>query len=264
MIRDTRYEPGATVFRYVQFPLLLLAAMETASAANPKDLARAKDTGRIGECIRCDLSGADLREQLLGAGVHALDAVLFTHDHADHTHGIDDLRMVAYAMKKRIDCYFDGPTRASVEQRFAYCFRTPEGSSYVPILCARDLVAGTAVRIEGGGGAVEALPVPQLHGDMPSLGFRFGGIAYSPDVSDLEPSAVAMLEGLDVWIVDALRPAPHPSHFNVKQALAWIEILKPRRAVLTHMTTDLDYETLRRALPPHVEPAYDGMVIAFE
>jgi len=206
----------------------------------------------------------DLREQLLDARCEALDGVIYTHDHADHTHGIDDLRMVAYAMKRRIDIYADEVTEQSLVTRFGYCFETPPGSSYAPILASHRISAERPVSIVGAAGAVVATPIPQQHGDMPSLGFRFGRLAYSPDVSELSPASAAMLEGLDVWIVDALRYTAHPSHFNVKQALAWIERLAPKRAILTHMTTDLDYETLRRELPAGVEPAYDGMVVTLE
>jgi phosphoribosyl 1,2-cyclic phosphate phosphodiesterase len=206
----------------------------------------------------------DLREQLLSVRADGLDGVLFTHDHADHTHGIDDLRMVAYAMKRRIDCYFDAPTRASVVSRFTYCFATPAGSPYPPILAAKDLTPGERVAIDGAGGAIEALPILQAHGDISSLGFRFGNLAYSPDLSDVPAGSMAALEGLDVWIVDALRHTPHPSHFSLKQALDWIERLRPKRAILTHMTADLDYDALKRELPPHVEPAYDGMVIELD
>lgn len=203
----------------------------------------------------------DLREQLLSVRCEHIDGVLYTHDHADHTHGIDDLRMVAYAMKARIPCYFDTETRASLEARFDYCFRAKDGSSYPPILIGREIEAGQPVCISGHGGEVKALPVRQVHGDIPSLAFRFGNVAYSPDVSDLSDAAAAQLSGLDLWIVDALRYTSHPSHFSVKQALAWIDRLKVKRAILTHMTAELDYETLKRELPPHVEPAYDGMVV---
>ena len=205
----------------------------------------------------------DLREQLLSVRCDALDGVIYTHDHADHTHGIDDLRMVAYAMKKRVPIHADAATRKSLVERFAYCFETPAGSSYTPILTAHEIEPCTPVRIAGAGGDIEALPIPQVHGDIASLGFRVGGLAYSPDVSDLPPGSVEMLRGLDVWIVDALRYTAHPSHFSVKQALGWIERLRPKRAILTHMTTELDYETLRRELPAGVEPAYDGMAIEF-
>lgn len=206
----------------------------------------------------------DLREQLLDVRCDSVDAVLYTHDHADHTHGIDDLRMVAYAMKRRIDVYADAATRRSLVERFAYCFETPAGSSYTPILTAHEMGPQVPVVIEGAGGVITCTPIEQVHGDITTLGFRIRDLAYSPDVSELPPEAVDKLENLDVWIVDALRYTPHPSHLSVKQALKWIERLKPKRAILTHMTTDLDYETLCRELPPGVEPAYDGMVIGFD
>ena len=158
----------------------------------------------------------------------ALDGVLYTHDHADHTHGIDDLRMVAYAMKKRVDCISIEATTASLVERFAYCFKTPPGSTYPPILTARDEPPGK-ITIDGRrAGAIEAVAIPQEHGDIGSLGYRFGGLAYSPDISDIPGTPrCRCLQGLDVWIVDALRYTPHPSHFSVKQALEWIERLKP-------------------------------------
>jgi phosphoribosyl 1,2-cyclic phosphate phosphodiesterase len=205
----------------------------------------------------------DFRAQILSVRATALDGVLYTHDHADHTHGIDDLRMVAYAMKRRVDVYFDPATGKSLRERFAYCFKTPEGSAYTPILNGFDIDERTPVVIKGPGGAISALPIPQVHGDIPSLGFRFSNLAYSPDISALPEASVALLQGLDVWIVDALRYTPHSSHFNVKQALEWAQRLKPKRTILTHMTSDLDYETLRKELPSAVEPAYDGMIIPF-
>ncbi len=206
----------------------------------------------------------DIREQMLDAGVGRLDGVLFTHDHADHTHGIDDLRMVAYAMKRRIDVYADAATMASLRQRFTYCFEMPAGSSYRPILNAHVIDPARSVRVGTGRGAIEAVPIPQVHGDIAALGFRVGALAYSPDVSDVPEEGVALLQNLDVWIVDALRFTPHPSHFHVSRALEWIERVGAKRAILTHMTSDLDYEALRRELPAHVEPAYDGMVVEFD
>ncbi|MGD9668221.1 MAG: MBL fold metallo-hydrolase [Hyphomicrobiaceae bacterium] len=205
----------------------------------------------------------DIREQLLDMRVTSIDGVVFTHDHADHTHGIDDLRMVAYAMKKRINVWFDAATRRSLEHRFDYCFRTPEGSSYPPILVGHDFNAGDEITVEGAGGPVRVEAVGQVHGDIGSLGLRFGPVAYSPDVSDLSAQAEERLQGLDVWIVDALRHTPHPSHFSVKDAVSWIERLTVKRGVLTHMTGDLDYAALKRDLPPNVEPAFDGMEIHF-
>ncbi len=205
----------------------------------------------------------DLREQLLDAEVDRLDGVLYTHEHADHTHGIDDLRALSIKQRQRIDVYLDERTSDMMRTRFGYCFQSPPGSEYPPIVREHRLAAGQAVTIGGPGGPITALPFLQAHGDMDSLGFRFGGVAYSADIGGLPPQSAAVLEGLDVWIVDALRDRPHPSHFSLADALAWIEQLRPRRAILTNLHADLDYEDLRRKLPPHVEPAYDGMTFAF-
>jgi phosphoribosyl 1,2-cyclic phosphate phosphodiesterase len=205
----------------------------------------------------------DLREQLLGAEVDGLDGVLFTHEHADHTHGIDDLRGLFLRHRRRIDVYLDESTYRVLYHRFGYCFVTPPGSTYPPILNEHRIDAGHAVAIEGPGGAISALPFRQDHGDIASLGFRFGDVAYSSDLRDLPPDSVAALSGLDLWIVDALRYKPHPSHFSVAEALGWIERIAPRRAILTNLHSDLDYDELRRALPPNVVPAYDGLKIEF-
>jgi phosphoribosyl 1,2-cyclic phosphate phosphodiesterase len=205
----------------------------------------------------------DFRAQMLATRVTALDAVLYTHDHADHTHGIDDLRMVAFSMKRRVDVYFDAATGKSLKGRFAYCFEKPEGSPYTPILSGHEIDGVAPVIVKGGGGEITARPIPQWHGAIPSLGYRVSNLAYSPDISALPDESVPLLEGLDVWIVDALRYTPHESHFNVKQALAWVERLKPKRTILTHMTSELDYATLARDLPDGVEPAFDGMVVDF-
>ncbi len=158
-----------------------------------------------------------------------------------------------------IDLYFDGVTGAILQRRFDYCFVTPQGSSYPPIVKAHTIHPGEAVVVDGPGGPIEAMPFLQHHGDIDSLGFRFGGLAYSSDVHDLPEGSLAFLADLDIWIVDALRYRPHPSHFSVEQALGWIERVRPKRAILTHMHMDLDYDTLCRDLPEGVEPAYDGM-----
>ncbi len=206
----------------------------------------------------------DLREQLIDVGVGLLDGVLYTHEHADHCHGIDDLRMVAYNGRRRVDVYHDAKTGVVLRQRFAYCFETPPGSEYPAVLSGHDIHPGEPVRIAGPGGTIEALPFLQKHGTGETLGFRFGGIAYSPDASDFPQSSVPYLDGLEVWILDALRYTGHPSHLSVEQALSWVARLKPKRAVLTHMHVDLDYETLSAELPEGVEPAYDGMVLETE
>lgn len=204
----------------------------------------------------------DLREQLLDANVDWLDGVLYTHEHADHTHGIDDLRALFMKRRQRIDVYLDAQTASVMHTRFGYCFKSPPGSEYPPIVTEHPLTVGQPVTITGEGGPITALPVLQQHGDITSLGFRFGSLAYSCDLSDMPRESAAALAGLDIWILDALRYRPHPSHLSVSDALTWIERVKPRRAILTNLHSDLDYETLRAKLPANVEPAFDGMVIS--
>lgn len=209
-------------------------------------------------------TGPDLREQLIDADVEWLDGVLYTHEHADHTHGVDDLRGLFMHKHRRLDVYLDEPTWRVMLARFGYCFVTPPGSHYPPIATEHRIAAGHPVTIAGEGGPVTALPYLQDHGDIASLGFRFDGVAYSSDLVDLPAESVAMLEGLDLWIVDALRDRPHPSHFSVEQALGWIDRLKPKRAILTNLHSDLDYAELARRLPSHVEPAFDGMRVTVQ
>ncbi len=201
----------------------------------------------------------DLRMQLLDAEVDWVDGVLITHEHADHTHGIDDLRPLFIRKRRQVPVYMDEPTSRTMRLRFGYCFLQPAGSDYPPIAHEHRLVPGDAVTIEGQGGPVQALPVLQNHGDIPSLGFRIGNVAYSADIKALPEESIAAMAGLDVWVVDALRKAPHPSHLNLDEALAWIARIKPKRAILTNLHSDLDYAHLREILPPNVEPAYDGM-----
>jgi phosphoribosyl 1,2-cyclic phosphate phosphodiesterase len=203
----------------------------------------------------------DLREQLLDTDVPWLDGVLITHEHADHTHGIDDLRALFVKKRRRLDVYATEETAKVLLERFGYCFRTPPGSEYPPIANDRRIVPGAAVTIDGEGGSITALPILQKHGDIASLGFRFGKFAYSCDLNDMPPESTRALAGIEVWVVDALRHQPHPSHFSLSDALSWIEKIKPGRAILTNMHSDLDYEALRSQLPPHVEPAYDGISV---
>ncbi|RXT57584.1 phosphoribosyl 1,2-cyclic phosphodiesterase [Bosea sp. Tri-44] len=205
----------------------------------------------------------DLREQLLSANVARLDATLFSHDHADHTHGIDDLRALVLHMRKRIPVHADAVTGATLRERFAYLFETPPGSLYPPILDLAPLAAGATLAIDGPGGMIETLPFRLEHGpNYNALGFRFGGLGYAPDVSAIPPESVAAMSGLDVLILDALREAPHPSHFNLEQSLEAIAQLKPRRAILTNLHVDLDYSSLSKRLPDNIEPAFDGMTIS--
>jgi phosphoribosyl 1,2-cyclic phosphate phosphodiesterase len=201
----------------------------------------------------------DLREQLLNAGVKRLDAILLSHPHADHTHGIDDLRPLCLVMRRRLDIYMNELTSHIVRRAFSYVFQTPDGSSYPPMANELRLTAGKLCHVDGPGGAIEAAPFELEHGEITALGFRFGELAYTPDVKRIPDASLPFLEGLDMWIIDALRDRPHPSHFSLDDALHWIEKMRPRRAILTNLHTDLDYEALRASLPAHVTPAYDGM-----
>lgn len=203
----------------------------------------------------------DMRLQLLDAGVGALDAVVYTHAHADHTHGIDDLRMIVLNMRARLDVWADADTQASLYDRFGYVFTAPHGSPYPPILNMNQ-IKGDVV-IEGAGGAVTLRPFRVNHGSIDSLGFRIADLAYLPDVADMDATAWEVVKDLDCWVLDALRRTPHPSHINLTTALEWIARAAPRRAVLTNMHIDLDYDTVAAETPDHVSPAYDGMVIRY-
>ena len=203
----------------------------------------------------------DMREQMLSANVPALDGVWYTHEHADHTHGIDELRGYFLNQKKRIPVWADSATGGMLMTRFAYCVTQAPGSDYPPILDLKNIVPGQNLDCDGAGGVISARPFEVQHGNIRALGFRVGDMAYTPDVSDIPYSSLGALQNLDVWIVDALRPKPHPTHFSLAETLQWIDRLKPKRAVLTNMHLDLDYDTLRRELPGHIEPGFDGMTI---
>ncbi len=206
----------------------------------------------------------DLRDQLVDAGVPDLDGVLFSHDHADHTHGIDDLRSLVLHNRRRIIVHADARTTHSLLSRFAYLFQTPAGSMYPPVLDLRPLTAGAAVTVTGAGGDIVALPFAVEHGPgYEALGFRFGNVGYLPDVSLIPPQAKRALADLDILILDCLREAPHPSHFNITQTLATIAELKPKRTIVTDLHSDLDYRRLSSLLPDDVDVAFDGMRITF-
>jgi phosphoribosyl 1,2-cyclic phosphate phosphodiesterase len=203
----------------------------------------------------------DMRAQMLRASTDRLDAVWYTHEHADHTHGIDELRGFFLRQRQRISVYADAATLGMLTTRFAYCFVQPAGSDYPPILDPREIRHGTEMRTHGPGGSIEGYPFAVQHGNIDALGFRFGNVAYTPDVNAIPDSALPFLEGLDVWIVDALRRSPHPSHFSLPETLAWIERLKPKKAILTNMHNDMDYQTLLAELPQGVVPSFDGLKI---
>lgn len=201
----------------------------------------------------------DMRAQLLASNVEALDAVAYTHSHADHVHGIDDLRQIVIHNRRRLPVWADMPTQEALFARFGYAFVQPEGSSYPPI-CNMHTIKG-AFTITGAGGDLTLTPFRVQHGDTEALGFRIGGMAYLPDVSAIPDEAVPLLEGLDMWILDALRRKPHPTHFHLDEALDWIARMAPKQAVLTNMHNDLDHGAVEAETPPHVRAAYDGMVI---
>lgn len=200
----------------------------------------------------------DFRQQFLTFGLSDIDAVLYTHDHADHTHGIDELRSLFFARKERIiPIYGDQKTIETLRGRFFYLFEGGQHYIYPKILesyCVEHLFSVQGTHITG---------FSQGHGGGTSLGYRFGDVAYSTDVTDFDERAQECLKGLEVWIIDCLSREPKPSHLHLEKTLQWIEKMKPKRAILTHMNPSLDYETLKKGLPPHIEPAYDGMVIEF-
>lgn len=201
----------------------------------------------------------DLREQLLAAGIGTLDAVVYTHNHADHVHGLDDLRQVTFNTGARLPVWANGETQDALLSRFGYAFVQPEGSNYPPI-CDLKTITGPFT-VTGAGGPVALTPIEVAHGNIDALGFRIGGLAYLPDVSEIPGPVWAHLEGLEVWVLDALRRRPHPTHAHLAQSLEWIARARPMRAVLTNMHIDLDYDTVLNETPDNVRPAFDGMVI---
>lgn len=206
-------------------------------------------------------AGPDIREQLIDARAGMLDAVLLTHDHADHVHGLDDLRMVAQNRGSRLPCWMDARTDATMMRRFSYLFETPEGSNYPPIL-DRHRVRGS-VAVPGPGGPLMLHPFEVPHGNITALGVRIGPVAYTPDISDMSAAAWKALQGAECWILDALRYQPHPSHANVETALEWAAQAEMPLTYLTNLHTDVDYATLAAEIPGNVYPAHDGLVIEY-
>ena len=232
--------------------------------ANPKNrrsrcslLVRRKGQGADHETTLLVDTSPDLRLQTADAGVKRVDAVLLSHDHADQVHGIDDVRAFFLRQRARIPCHMDPATDAAMMRRFGYIF---ESEGY-PAICERRVLPGHGHpwKVSGPSGSIPVISFDMDHGSVRSVGFRFGGVAYSSDVVALDEVAFEALADLDVWIVDALRWTPHPTHAHVALALEWIARLKPRRAILTNLHIDLDYEDLKAKLPPGVEPAYDGL-----
>ncbi|QPM92160.1 MBL fold metallo-hydrolase [Pseudooceanicola algae] len=204
----------------------------------------------------------DMRAQLLDAGIGELDAVAYTHSHADHVHGIDDLRQIVFNTRTRLPVWADGDTQEALYARFAYAFVQPEGSPYPPILDMNTITG--AFTVDGAGGPVTLLPFRVNHGAIDALGFRIRDLAYLPDVAQMSDEAWEVCAGLDCWILDTLRRKPHPTHSHLEQSLAWIDRAAPDRAVLTNMHIDLDHDVLAAETPDHIVPAFDGMQITYE
>ncbi len=218
-------------------------------------LARRRGPG--GETTVLIDTSPDLRTQMLAAEVKAVDAVLYTHDHADQTHGIDDLRVYAMRRRRRIPAWMDEATHAALSGRFPYIFESVEG--YPAILERQAIPAhGRPWAIEGDGGAIPVANFDQAHGPIRAVGYRLGDVSYSSDVSALDEAALEAVRGSRLWIVDALRWTPHPTHAHVDRTLDWIDRAGVERAVLTNLHLDLDYNGLQALLPSKVEVAHDG------
>ena len=231
-------------------------------AANPKNIRRrASVLVSDGPTTVLVDASPDLRAQLLDASTQRLDGVLFTHSHADHIHGLDELREVNRVMGGPIDAYADAETLRQLELRFGYAFQgiEPGQSIYRPWLVAHDIGEALAETF-----MVKTLQVQafrQDHGFSTTLGFRFADVVYSTDALELPDAAKNIIRGAKLWIVGAFTNAPHPTHAHLDKVLGWIEELKPRRAVITHMGPKLDYDAVNARCPAGVTAAYDGMVI---
>lgn len=229
--------------------------------ANPKNRRRRASilVEEQGTTVLVDCA-PDLRDQLLDANVRRLDAVLFTHVHADHIHGLDELREVNRAMRAPIPVYGTAETMKVLEHRFAYAFQgIPEGKPiFRPWLIPHVIEPGQEIAV----GPITARGFVQDHGYSTTMGYRFADFAYSTDLMGLPPDSKDTIRGTKLWVVGALQEAPHPTHASLEQVLAWVRDLSPARAVITHMSNDLDYDTMvEHLLPVGVTPGFDGLTL---
>ena len=212
-----------------------------------------------GERLLVD-TGPDMRSQLLACGIPRVDSVLFTHAHADHVLGVDDVRILNRIAGRPLDAWMTERTWGELSQRFDYAFKPWNGPYfYRPAMVPRMLTPGDVIEAAG----LHVATFEQDHGYMPTLGLRIGPFGYSTDVAKLDEAALAGMEGVDTWLVDCFQRRSHKTHANVEQVIAWAERIRPRRVVLTHMGYDLDWAWLERRLPAGFEPAYDGLILEF-
>ena len=213
--------------------------------------------GPGGERLLVD-SSPDMRSQLLACGIPKIDAIVFTHAHADHVLGIDDIRILNRIVERPIEIFLEGRTMGELQRRFDYAFKhwTPP-HFFRPVLTPRVIAFGDPIETCG----LRLETFEQDHGLLSTLGFRAGGFAYSTDVVTLDDAALTILKGVDTWVVDCFQRQRHSTHANVDQVIAWYEEIRPRRMVLTHMGFDVDWAWLKSRLPPGIEPGYDGLVI---
>lgn len=229
---------------------LLLERAETLDALHEGDATRALiDTS------------PDLRRQWLEARSPSLDGVVYTHAHADQLHGIDDLRALVYRRRDKLPAFANPAVANEIASRFSYIFETPPGSGYPPLMTMTGVEPGASIEIDGPGGVLTLTLFDVEHGGAPCSGVRCGPVSYTPDVNGLDDAAFEALSGTDVWIVDALREKPHPTHAHVEQSLEWLRAVAPELGVLTNLHIDLDYRILLERLPSGVRPSYDGLTV---
>jgi phosphoribosyl 1,2-cyclic phosphate phosphodiesterase len=231
----------------------------TCLSDNPKNKrlrCSAAITTDTGEVILID-TGPDLRAQALRAGLNRADAVLYTHTHADHLHGIDDLRAFCQIQKKQIPLHGKTDAMQHIQQKFGYAIREAGDFWEMPVLSLNPI--SSAFEVLG----VKVTPIHVKHGHSDILGYRIGNMAYLTDVSDIPDDSLTLLDGLDVLMLDCLRYKPHPTHISVEQSIAYAGLIKARRTYLIHMTHELEYEKLSAELPKNIHVAYDGLKLNF-